>query len=101
MGEYELLGRNGHPLPVQLSTSDSLMSGTLSMAADSTFVAHPRYKRMLDGHEWTTTIAGRWSARATVLTYRSQSGDSIASGTYGRGGVTFLQAGEFYEFARR
>ena len=99
VGEYQLRARDGTPVPVVISTGDSLLSGSLSVRADSTFVLNPTYRRG-SGAPWTTTIAGRWAGTPGALRYLGADGSQIATGAYARGRITFVQQNT-YEFVRQ
>lgn len=99
VGEYQLQSMDDVSLPVVLSTGDSLLSGTLSMRTDSTFVLNPTY-RQGSGVPWTTTIAGRWTGMPSALHYFAADGTEIATGTYARGRISFVQQNTF-EFVQR
>lgn len=99
VGEYRLQSRDGVAVPVVISTGDSLLSATLSVRADSTFVSIPTY-RTGGGTPWTRTIAGRWTGTPTALRYLDGGGMEIATGTYTRARITFVQ-GSTYEFVAR
>lgn len=98
VSEFDLRTVSDRPLPHLVSTGDTLVSAQLSMRADQTFALPIQYRRS-SGASFSTMITGNWALIGERISYL-KNGDEIATGSYNRGKLTFIQE-RTYAFERR